>query len=198
MALTPCLQAFIASLTAPLRYQLKLLLQTIKSTLQMRLATLAANINRNDIVAHQYKLMMDQVEASLKPIENILQILPIDSLDACVEGKFVFSTVDDTYYNIKHLFQDYVYQYAQFGFASTYTSLIREEIENQLTKIDAVITYIDTFVITGIGVGSHVRIYSTGQAGIVTNINYTLNTVNINIDGGGTTTVPSGSVGVIQ
>lgn len=197
VVLSGCLKVFIAGLTTILRAQLRTILLTIKKLIEAKLATLNAFVGRNDVIAQQYKTMSDQLDNFLKPFEDKLNMLPISNLSGCIEGVELFNNIQKSYFDYKAQAQDLSYKYAQFGFASNYSNKLKEELQLQLDKVEAVLNYLDTLATGGLGIGSRVRIYESGNLGTVTAINPDAS-VDVLRDIGGTETVGAAGVGIVN
>lgn len=195
--LSGCLKVFIYGLTNIVRAQLRTILVTIKKVIEAKMATLNAFVGRNDVIAQQYKTMSDQLDDFLKPFEDKLNMLPVSNLSGCIEGVELFNNIQKNYFDYKAQAQDLSYKYAQFGFASSYTNKLRDELQLQLDKIEAVLDYLDTLATGGLSVGSRVRIYESGNLGTITAINPDAS-VDVLRDISGTETVGASGVGVVN
>lgn len=197
--LSGCLKVFISGLTTILRAQLRAILVSVKKIIEARMAAMNAFVGRNDVIAQKYKLLTDQLENFLSPIEQQLNALPISNLSGCIEGVELFNNIQKSYFDYKATAQDLGYRVAQFSFASSFSNKAKEELQLQLDKIEAVLSYLDTLALGGgLGVGSRVRIYDTNLLGTVSAINYSNGTVDVIRDIGGTVVVGASSVGVVN
>lgn len=193
--ISPCLRAWIYSLTAPLRGQLREILYMIKKMIEAKLAMMSALVGRNDVIAAYYQISANRINDFLKPIENMLGALPLEKLKGCNDGSQLFANIENRYWDYKAIAEDLSYKYAQFGFASNWSNKIKEELQLQLDRIDQVIDYLDSLISGTLSLGARVRIYETNQTGTVTSVG--VSTVNVNLDVGGSVTVPAGDVGII-
>ena len=193
--ISPCLKAWIYALTTPLRSYLRQTLYMVKKLIEAKLATLSALVGRNDVIAAYYQNSINRINDFLKPIENMLASLPLEKLKGCNDGSQLFGNLENRYWDYKAIAEDLSYKYAQFGFASNYSNRLREELQLQIDRIDQVIEYLDSLASGGLSVGARVRVYETGQSGTITSIG--VSTADVNLDVGGSVTVPNGDIGVI-
>lgn len=196
--LSKCFAAFILALAAPVRAKLRQLLFTIKIMMEAKLAVLKSLVGRNDIIAQTYKTTMDQLQAFVKPIEDTLALIPLDTLNGCNEGVNVFGSIDDMYFEYKAKFEDVSYKFAQIGFASAYASMLEEKIEKEIEKLEQLIIYIDELAVKYVNVNTKIRNYSTGDSGTVSSVAGTSVTYTKDPEfGGGDQTLEAGKVGPI-
>lgn len=170
VALSPCFRSFMLALSDPLRTQFRQLLYLCQGMVKAEINKRVATIGRNDITAAYYKTAADQINNFLRPIEQAMNVIPFSDLQGCTEGTSLQGNLLLIYYQKKSLALDLAYRFAQNGFASTFANQGRERLEKALDKITATIEALDDISAQTITIGSHVRIYSTNQTGVVSNI----------------------------
>lgn len=197
VVLSPCFRSFILALNAPLRAQFRQLVYLCQGMVKSEITKRVALIGRNDVTAAYYKIAADQINNFLRPIESAMNLIPFSELQGCTEGTQLQGNLLLIYYQKKTFALDLAYRFAQNGFASTYANQAREQLENALDKITAVLAALDVISQETVSVGSHVRVYSTNQTGSIVTI-FPDNSVEVNPDVPGPHVIrPAGDVGRI-
>lgn len=142
--LSECLKGFINALTARPRQQFKALLYSYKQLLQIELAKLSSMVGRNDLLQQFYTNAINGFEDTLKPIESSLSQIPFTEFKACPGVVGTFGDIQNIYFDAKNQVRTLTYKYAQLGFSSTYFEDLRNNVENKLQTVDAVIEYVDS------------------------------------------------------
>ncbi len=196
MAVSSCFSAFLLALTSPVRAQLRALLFTSKTLIEIELSKLSALVGRNDVVAQTYRNVMNQIEAVTDPMEEALAAVPWARFSGCPELENVLSNLENTYFTKKHEYEDLAFKNAQSVFLATNTEKLREDLQLRLDKFTEIIEFIDLLIISALSPGTRVRVYSTGQLGTISSIDGSL--VTVSLDVGGSTQVGAGDVGEVN
>jgi hypothetical protein len=157
----------------------------------------SAMIGRNDITAAYYKLAADQINNFLRPLEEAMNVIPFSELRGCAEGSILQGNLLMIYYQKKSFAQDLSYRVAQNGFASTYATQVSNNLQKSLEKITSTIEALDDLSSQILSIGSHVRVYSTNQTGIISGISGNDITVTLDFPLIGSIIRPPGDLGRI-
>jgi len=142
--LSECAKSFLRFATGRVRQQLKAALQTYKQLLQIQLTALVAKIGRGDFIAARFQNGINALNTLIGPIEKQIAQLPLAEFRTCQDLSFTLGNFENNYFKLKSELLEKTYKFAQFGFASAHANNLRDNLENQLDKVDQMIAYLDS------------------------------------------------------
>lgn len=193
--LTPCMKSFLKFLTARVRQQIKALLQSYKTLLEIQIAALGAKIARMDIVQNFYNAQLNALNVLLKPYESQLAMWPFEEFKSCAELSGILGDIQTDYGKFKGRILGKTYQIAQHGFATKYFVQLRDAAQSRLDQVTSYIEYIENIAMLDLTAGQAVYVYTQNtdangkkypvtKKGTVASVGAT--TVSVNVDGEGT------------